>query len=208
MHVLSSVPGSPDDEFWPIVQLHLANLPEGFPPFEIKELLNIYHTDPRLQGYRVKLLYSERSPTDPPDCAVMTDDATGQQWRLWRLWVRYEPLPLVGELQDTPGRGWMEVIYHPTWWAGQASPEDYEKLARGLFYIRQIIRRPGHPEGSGKSFESSEVFERKLREALAIVRRRSSSGKVSKRDVAKQMGIAPSTLYAYLKAYPGVWSRA
>jgi hypothetical protein len=45
MHVLSSTPGSPDDELWPIVHLHLANLPEGLLPFKLKELLDIYHTD-------------------------------------------------------------------------------------------------------------------------------------------------------------------
>jgi hypothetical protein len=205
MYTLSSVPSSPDDELWPIAHLHLPTPPEGLPSFEFYEPLNIHHTDPRLQGYRVKIVRSARSPMDPPDCLVVTDDATGQQWRFWQLWVRYDPLPLVGQLQYMEGQGWLQAVYHPTWWAGEATPENYQTLARGLFYVRQLVRRSGHPTGAGKSFESRDVFERKLREAQAIVRRRHSSGKVIKRAVAKQMGIAPSTLYSYLKEHPGVW---
>jgi hypothetical protein len=174
MHMLSSVPSSPDDELWPIVHLHLPTLPEGLPPFEYKELLNIHHTDSRLQGYRVKIVTSEHSPTDPADGAILTDDATGRQWRLWRLWVRYEPLPLVGELQYMEGQGWLETIYHPTWWAGEATPEDYQKLARGLFYVRHLIRKRGKPvghvgEGVGK-FDDLSTFLQHVEQALTDFR--------------------------------------
>jgi hypothetical protein len=150
---------------------------------------------------------SQVTPEDPSDWPAFVLDWPGaptREWRLWRLWVRYRDAPIIGELQHVAQYGWMDTIYRPHWFPRLATTEEYEKTARGLDLMLLRIRRPGHPPGGGTSFESREVFERKLREAQGIVRRR-VEGSLKKRAVARQMGIAPSTLYSYLKQYPGIW---
>jgi hypothetical protein len=203
MDVLSTNLGLPQDEFWSLAQLQMAEPLTRSLQWQFFEPKNIHHTDPRLRGYRVLLLLTELTPTDPTDWPTCTLDSTGQQWRLWRLWLRYREAPLLGELQYAAGQGWLEVTYHPTWFKHRATPQEYAKVSEGLAYVQQVIRRPGHPSGTGKSFESREVFEQALRKAQDIVRRR--RGGLKKRAVALQMGLAPSTFYDYLRQYPGVW---
>jgi hypothetical protein len=206
MNVLSARLGFPHDEFWSLAQLLMPEPLARSLQWQFSEPQNIHHTDPRLRGYRVLLLLSELTPTDPTDWPTCTLESSGQQWRLWRLWLRYRESPLLGELQYAAEQGWLEVIYHPTWLARRATPQEYAKVSAGLAHVQQVIRRPGHPLGTGKSFESREEFQQALRKAQDIERRR--HGRLRKRAVAQRMGMAPSTFYDYLRQYPGVWEGA
>jgi hypothetical protein len=158
-----------------------------------------------LQGFRVKLLLSDPLTTDVPE-TLCTLKETGQQWRLWRIWLRRPHVPLLGELRYEIGWGWVELTYHPTWTGRRATPEECAELSRGLAYLQQLIPRQGHPEGFGRIFDSRDSFARELRTARAIVGGRHR--RVTKRRVAQQMGLAASTLEVYLLRFPGVWEGA
>jgi hypothetical protein len=201
------IPHPPTDESQALfAEMQIPDQYRGRLAFQIIDLDPVIHTDPRLRDYRVYLLLSDLTPDDPTDWSrvILEWLSPPQAWRLWRVWVFYRQAPLVGELRHESGYdGWLEGIYHRPWMAGQALPEDYFKVAQGFAYAEQTIRRPGHPPGAGRSFESREVFEQELRKAKAIVRRQ--RGGLGRRHVARQMGMSRSAFYAYLKRYPGAW---
>jgi hypothetical protein len=205
-----SVPSIPqditaDDFFPPGAVPVVSDLADGTRPAQLFELPHIHLTDPRLQGFRVKLLLSDPLTTDVPD-TLCTLKETGQQWRLWRIWLRRPHVPLLGELRYEIGWGWVEVTYHPTWTGRRATPEECAELSRGLAYLQQVIPRQGHPVGTGRSFASREEFVQDLRQAKRRIRQR--HGQLKKRLVSHEMGISPMTFYAYLRRFPGSWEEA
>jgi hypothetical protein len=165
----------------------------------------IIHQDPRLRDYRVYVLLSDLTPDDPTDWSrfIVEWVSPPQEYRLWRSWVLYGQAPLLGEIWYEPGLGWRQRVEQALWLDGLATAKDGGKIWRGLGYALQTIRRPGRETGRMILFDSREAFAEKLREAQGIVRRR--LGTLPKRAVARQMGITPSTFYAYLRQYPGVW---
>jgi hypothetical protein len=183
----------------------VAELADGTRHAELADWPDLRLTDPRLQGFRLKILLSDPLPTDAPE-TLCTRQETGQQWRLWRIWLRRPHVPLLGELRYEIGWGWVELTYHPTWTGRRATPEEFAELSRGLAYIQQAIRPPGHPTGTGKSFPSREEFIESLRQAKTNVRHR--HGQVRKRIIIREMGLSSSTFYTYLRDHPGSWEEA
>jgi hypothetical protein len=174
MDVLSTTLGVPGHDFWPVAQLQMPESLAKALQWRFYEPKSIYHTDPRLREYRTLLLLSELTPNDPTDWVTITDEASGQQSRLWRVWLRYREAPLLGELQYVAEHGWQEVIYHPTWLERRATPREYMKVSQGLAYLRQLIRRRGRPlgqpgEGVG-SFDDLPTFLRHVEQGLTDFR--------------------------------------
>jgi hypothetical protein len=198
----------PSEESRPLLALAGGEIPEPYRStlrFHAIDLDPVMHHDPRLRDYRVYLYLSNPTPDDPTDWLrfVVPWTSPPQEFRLWRLWLFYRQAPLVGEMRYEPGLGCRERIDQALWIVGRPTPEDYLAMAKGFGYVQEAIPRPGHPQGHGKAFDSREGLEGELRKAKATLQRRGA--KVSRRRVAGQMGIAPSTLIKYLKRYPEAW---
>jgi hypothetical protein len=189
---------SPDDEFWAGLQLNL-NLPAPLAESLHVRIVNAYNlipTDRRLQGYQARVVISDLTPEDPTDWARCIDDATRQQFRLWEIYVRYQQSPLLGELRYEANRGWIEIIYHPTWLTRRATPDEYEKLSRGLAIMQQVYPRPGKPRGTKSSwigpFQDIETFIRHVDDYIRQVHMH--GGILTKDTIAKHLNISVSTL--------------
>jgi hypothetical protein len=196
-----------DDEPWFDVEMpRPPNVPESFLPatYEIPHHI-LCVLDRRLSDYRARIMLSELTPDDPSDWARFTVDWPGlprEEYRLWRLWVRYRDAPMIGELQYVAGYGWMDTVYRPHWFPRMATTKEYEKTARGLDLLLQRIQRPGR--------EPTYQTPQDCRIALVttMASRLQNGQRVSKAAVGLMLSGDPSgkTIDRWLKRYGLDWN--
>ena len=204
MDVLPTGDGLPDDEPWfefditPPASLTADD-------FHMIPISNLAQKDRRLSDYHARILVSPPTPDDPsgwPYCVIEGSDGQPLSCRLWRLWIRYQQVPMIGELRYEHEYGWMEVIYHPLWFQQRATVKESEKTSRGLAILLDRIQRPGRPRQQGPTHETREEWQHVIQQARDRLQRRGISGKPA---VAKQLGVPRSTFYLVLSRFPGLW---